>query len=69
MYVGYCPKAKVWLKAINQIKTLGDAFSMIWPQSSAQEKGTSGVGVIVSQSYCYGYHDYDINIYLKLFFY
>ena len=34
---------------------------------SAHKKATLGVGVILSQSYCYGYHDYDCNIYLKLF--
>ena len=34
---------------------------------SAYKKATLGVGVILSQSYCYGYHDYDCNIYLKLF--
>ena len=25
-------KAKVWLKVLTQIKTLGDAIGMIWPQ-------------------------------------
>ena len=33
---------------------------------SAHEKATLGLGVILSQSCCYGYHDYDCNIYLKL---
>ena len=31
---------------------------------SAHKKATLGVGVILSQLYCYGYHDYDCNIYL-----
>ena len=34
---------------------------------SAHKKATLGVGVILSQSCCYGYHDYNCNIYLKLF--
>ena len=34
---------------------------------SAQKKATLGVGVILSQSYCYGYRYYGCNIYLKLF--
>ena len=50
---------------MTQIKTLGDALGKL----SAHKKATLGVGVILSQSYCYGYHDFDCNIYLKLFFY
>ena len=57
--------AKVWLKVITQIKTLGDAAGMIWPQ--VQKKATLGVGVMLSQSCCYAYHDYDRNIHLKHF--
>ena len=34
---------------------------------SAHKKATLGVGVILSQSYCYGCHDYDCNIYSKFF--
>ena len=56
--------AKVWLKVITQTKTLGDALGTIWPQVVSPEKATLGVGVILSHSYCYGYHDYDCNIYL-----
>ena len=56
--------AKVWLKVITQTKTLGDALGTIWPQVVSSEKATSGVGVILSNSYCYGCHDYDCNIYL-----
>ena len=52
---------KVWLIVITQIKTLGDAIGMIW------KKGYFGGGVIFSLSYCKGYHDYDCNIYSKLF--
>ena len=36
---------------------------------SAQKNATLGVGVILSQSYCYVYHDYDCNTYFKLLFY
>ena len=52
------------------LKTLGDALGMIWPQVvSSEKKATWGVGVILSKLYCYGYHDYDCTIYLKLFLY
>ena len=57
--------ANVWLKVITQIKTLGDAVGMIWPQ--VQKKATLGLEVMLSQLCCYGYHDYDRNIYLKHF--
>ena len=34
---------------------------------SAQKNANWGVGVILSQPDCYGYHDYDCSIYLKFF--
>ena len=36
---------------------------------TAQKKDTLGLGLILSQSCCYGYHHYDYNMYLKLVFY
>ena len=33
---------------------------------TAQKKATLGIGSILCQSCCYGYHHYDYNIYLKL---
>ena len=36
---------------------------------TAQKKATLRVGLILSQSCCYGYHNYDCTIYLKLVFY
>ena len=68
-YVGADLMAKVWLTVIIQIKQMGDALGMIWLQVVSSEKCYFGVGVILSQSYCYGYHDYDCNIYFKLLFY
>ena len=59
--------AKVQLKVITQIKTLGDALGMIWLQVVSSQKGY--FGVILGQSCCSGYNDYDCNIYLKHFFY
>ena len=50
-------------------QTLGDMIGMIWPQVLSPEKGYFGVGVMLSQPCCYGYHGYDRNRYLKLFFY
>ena len=52
---------------ISQIKALCDAIDMIWPQVLSSEKGYFGGWVILSQSYCYGYHGHDCNICLKLF--
>ena len=59
--------AKVWLKVITQTKTLGDALGKIWRQVVSSEKGYFGGRGILSRSYCNGCHDYDCNIYSKLF--
>ena len=42
-------------------------FAKYGRKLSAHKKATLGVGVILSQSYCYGYHDYDL-IYIGNFF-
>ena len=57
----------VWLKVITQIKHWMMRLAWYGRKVSAQEKATLGVGVMLSQSCCYGYHDYDHNIYLKFF--
>ena len=67
-YVGtsHWPHGKGMAKVITQINTQGDALGMKWPQVLSSEKATLGVWLILSQSYCYGYHGYDCKINLKL---
>ena len=42
-------------------------MQLAWYGRKIRKKATLGLGIMLSEPLCYGYHDYDRNIYLEHF--